>query len=105
MRNLLLLFIFAVMSCAQKKAIVSVNECHESLCTRMQLYQDGTFDLAWTFPSGSVSYQYNSPPELYQGQFLVKGDRVLLYTDSTFDSSGESKKLDRFQAAVRIPFE
>ncbi|MCH2234773.1 MAG: hypothetical protein MK078_11040 [Crocinitomicaceae bacterium] len=88
MKTFFFIFSFSVLlfSC-KKKTVVTFNACRESACTDLRLYENGTFDLEWSFPSS------NGPKKYYSGKFLVLEEKVLLYTDSSFDASGQLNSL------------
>lgn len=104
MKQLFILQIIGLvfLSCTSNNVVVSFKECHDSTCSSLYLYENGTFDLEWSFPSGSNDNWYTSPSKYYDGEYLIKGNNILFYTDSVFDSKNQIKELIKLKSKERI---
>ena len=81
--------------------MVSFEGCRESSCTDLRLYEDGTFDLEWSWPRSANS----SESEYFDGKYLVLEEKIILYLDSSFNANGQQDKLRKFSENEVVPIE
>lgn len=88
--------------CTSNNIVVTFKECHDSICSNLNLYENGTFDLKWSLPSGFIDNWYTRPSKYYAGEYLNKENNILLYTDSVFDSKNQIEELFKLKSKERI---
>ena len=107
MRNHLISLLIAIslVSCTKKEVVLSVESDHESTGIELHLFEDGTFDLTFWGSAESSEFYTEDFSQFNEGKYLVLENKILLYTDSVFDSNEEAAKLEKFKSSQNIYLE
>lgn len=95
----------SLVSYTKKVLVMSVESDHKSSGVELHLFEDGTFDLTFRGSAESNEFYTEDFSQFNEGKYLVQENKILLYTDSVFNSSKESSKLEKFKSSKKVNVE